>query len=325
MQNIIETLSPIEIKIIPFLKESIEKIEEKSGLDNVSVLRALRFLENKGLVKVKTSSKIIVDLGTNGIYYEKNHLPERKLLLTLEEKNYLPLEEARKLSKLSDNEFKVSIGVLKDKALIELSNGKLVLKAAKEELIKKMPEEHLLEMLPCEKDKLKDEMLLALENLKKRKEEQIAFVESQGVQVPPQLTSNTVYLPLFISSLVGDKGVRYNVYPPMIAKSGKGVIGGIQSMFGGLVLPLEPKTKQFDEVFRTGIEHALADDRSLATYIGSVSMSANILYKRDLPEMLVRGLAEMKNQGWIKDKHEKELLQSLQKHISMASSTAPPK
>jgi hypothetical protein len=46
---------------------------------------------------------------------------------------------------------------------------------------------------------------------------------------------------------------------------------------------------------------------------------------RDLPEMLAKGLAEMKNQGWIKDKHEKELLASLQKHIALASSTAPRK
>ena len=123
----------------------------------------------------------------------------------------------------------------------------------------------------------------------------------------------------------GDKGVRYMVYPPMIAKSGKGVLGGIQSMFGGLVLPLEPKTKEFDETFRAGIEKALIEDRSLATYIGSVSMSSNKHHMRDQPEMHAKGLAEMKNQGWIKDKHEKELLASLQKHIALASSTAPPK
>jgi len=168
-------------------------------------------------------------------------------------------------------------------------------------------------------------MFQDMENLRKKKEEQIAFVEAQGVMVPPQLTSDVIYMPLFVSSLVGDKGVRYAVYPPMIAKSGKGVIGGIQSMFGGLVLPLEPKTKQFDEVFRTGIEKALVEDRSLATYIGSVSMSANVLHRRDLPDMLVRGFAELKSHGWIKDKHEKELLRSLQRHITMASSTAPPK
>jgi len=164
-----------------------------------------------------------------------------------------------------------------------------------------------------------------MEDLKNRKEEEIVSVEAQGVPIPPHLSSEIVYMPLMVCLLQGDKGVRYLVYPPMIAKSGKGVLGGIQSMFGGLVLPLEPKTKEFDETFRAGIEKALAEDRSLATYIGSVSMSSNILHMRDLPEMLAKGLAEMKNQGWIKDKHEKELLASLQKHIALASSTAPRK
>ena len=164
-----------------------------------------------------------------------------------------------------------------------------------------------------------------MEGLKKRKEDEIGFIEAQGVQVPSHLISEIVYMPLMICMLQGEKGIRYMVYPPMIAKSGKGVLGGIQSIFGGLVLPLEPKTKQFDEVFRTGIEKALVDDRSLATYINSVSMSSNILHRKDLPDMLARGLASMKDQGWIKDKHEKDLLQSLQKHIALAASTAPPK
>ncbi len=164
-----------------------------------------------------------------------------------------------------------------------------------------------------------------MEGLRRRKEDEISFVESQGVQVPSFVGSEIVYMPLMICSLMGQKGMRYMVYPPMIAKTGKGVIGGIQSMFGGLVLPLEPKTKQFDETFRGGIERALIEDSSLATYIGSASMSANILHRNDLHFILAKGLAEMKSQGWIKDKHEKELLQSLQKHISTAASTAPPK
>jgi len=186
IQEIIETLSPLEIKIIPHLKKSIDKIEQESGLDSVSVLRALRFLEKKGLLKITTIQKTIVDLGANGVYYKKNQLPERKLLALLEQNNYIPLEEARKLSDLSDNEFKVSIGVLKDKALIELANGKIVLKATKEEIIKKFPEERLIEILPIEKDKLKDEMLLALENLKKRKN--IIELKEKGI-VNFELTS----------------------------------------------------------------------------------------------------------------------------------------
>ena len=169
-ESILEMISPLERKIIPFLKLSYEQIKEKSALDDVSLLRALRFLESKGIVKIGLQSTTIVDLGTNGIYYKKNHLPERRLLLTLEEQNYLLLEEARKRSKLSDNEFKVSLGVLKGKALISLANGKLTLTASKDDLIKKSLEEQLLEILPRALASLPPELMHAVENLKKRKE-----------------------------------------------------------------------------------------------------------------------------------------------------------
>ena len=170
MESILDSLSPIERKIVPYLNEKIDSIIKKSGLDKTSVLRALRFLENKGIVKLREEKKTLIDLGTNGIYYKKNQLPERRLLQLLETNNHIPLEEAKKLSKLSDNEFKVSIGVLKKKVLINLSKGKISLNASKEELIKKFPEEDLIEILPIEKEKLSPEQELALKNLLNRKD-----------------------------------------------------------------------------------------------------------------------------------------------------------
>jgi len=166
----IETLSPLERKIIPHLREKIEKIEINTGLDLTSVLRALRFLESKDIIKLETIKEQIIDLGTNGIYYKKNNLPERTLVNLLGERKVLSLEEAQKLSKLSENEFKVSLGILKGKAMINLTNGKIILSASKEELTKKTFEEQLLEKLPIEQSKLPPELLFALEQLKKRKE-----------------------------------------------------------------------------------------------------------------------------------------------------------
>lgn len=177
MDKLLASLSPIEQKVVPYLKLGVDEIVEKSKLDRTSVLRALGFLENKGVLKINVSKEEIVELGTNGIYYMKNHLPERRLLLALEEKNHLPLQDAKKFSKLSDNEFKVSLGVLKKKMLINLANGKLSLAGSKEELVKKFPEEMLLEKLPCAKKDLKDLELLAFDNLLKRKD--VVFIEEQ--------------------------------------------------------------------------------------------------------------------------------------------------
>ncbi len=168
--NLIEMLSPIERKVVPYLGKPLNEIINLSGLEESSVLLAMQFLEKKGVLKTSTKTERIIDLGTNGIYYKKNYLPERKLLLTLEEKNHLPLGEAKKQSKLSENEFKVALGALKDKALINITNGKLSLNTTKEELSKKSLEEQFLDLLPIKESALAPEQKFALETLKKRKE-----------------------------------------------------------------------------------------------------------------------------------------------------------
>lgn len=169
-QDLIDSLSPLEIKIIPYLNESIEEIAKKTGLDMVSLLRGLRFLENKGILKLFQKKYEIIELGINGIYYKKNHLPERRLLLALSSKNILALKEAENISKLSDNEFKVSLGVLKKKELIEIKNGKIILKSARSDLSEKTPEEIFIEQLPLKIDSLNEEQKQTLKELKNRKD-----------------------------------------------------------------------------------------------------------------------------------------------------------
>src|SRR3989344_8812302 len=105
VQKIIDSLSPHERKILPYLEEKTpEKISKKSGLDEVSVTRALSFLENKDLIKLKQISNKTIDVGVNGALYRKKGLPERRLLHYLGEKSILNLGEAQKLSSLSDEE-----------------------------------------------------------------------------------------------------------------------------------------------------------------------------------------------------------------------------
>ncbi len=170
MEKIIESLSPLEKKIVPFLNLEFDQIIEKSGLDFVSVVRAMQFLENKGILKMNEIKKSVINLGTNGLYYKKNHLPERKLLLLLEKSNHITIEEAQKVSKLTPNEFKAALGVLKKKNLINLSNGKISLATSKEEIIRIFAEEKLIDSLPRDLDSLSAEEKESLENLKSRKE-----------------------------------------------------------------------------------------------------------------------------------------------------------
>ncbi len=171
MKKVLESLSLIEKKVLPYLEEkSISEICKKSNLDKVTVLRALEYLNNKKIVELVTEKKRVVDVGVNGALYRKKGLPERRLLLLLDEKRIVSLNDAQKLSGLSSDEFKVSLGVLKGKAMIEIKNGKIVLSAEKQEISKKSMEELFLESLPIEEDKLTPEQTFSLKNLQKRKE-----------------------------------------------------------------------------------------------------------------------------------------------------------
>ena len=171
MKKLLESLSVIEKKVLPYLEEkSISEICKKSNLDKVSVIRALEYLNNKKIIEFGTEKKKIIDLGVNGALYKKKGLPERRLLLFLDEKRIILLKEAEKESGLSPEEFKVSLGVLKGKAMIEIKNEKIILNARKDEISRKSLEELFLESLPLDEDKLTPEQHFSFKSLLKRKE-----------------------------------------------------------------------------------------------------------------------------------------------------------
>jgi phenylalanyl-tRNA synthetase alpha chain len=169
MEKLVDSLSPNERKILPYIEEDINEICKKSNLDKVSVLRSLEYLQNKELLKITYNKKKILDLGVNGILYKKKGLPERRLLNLLWEKRIISLKDAQKLSKLSPDEFKASLGALKKKAMIDLNNGKIILNASKEEISKKNLEEVFIESLPIEYEKITPEQQFALKSLQNRK------------------------------------------------------------------------------------------------------------------------------------------------------------
>ncbi len=171
MKKLIESLSPLERKILPFVKEGdVEKMCQKSRLDRTSVVRALDFLSNKKIVDLTTKEETWIELGENGLLYVKKGLPERRLVNFIAEKKSVSLKDAQKSAGLDDNEFKISIGVLKKKALLVLKEGNLLFTGTKEEIAGKTLEEKFLENLPKKTSELNSEEKYSLENLKSRKQ-----------------------------------------------------------------------------------------------------------------------------------------------------------
>jgi len=171
--NVEETLlslSPLEKKVLPLLHlADLDKIAEQSNLNLTSVKRALQFLSNKNIVSLEEEKKKFVETDTNGILYLKKGLPERRFLSLLLEVRKISLKDAKKKSGLTDNEFAIALGVLKEKGFIGITAGNIILKISKEEATKKSKEEKFLEFLPIELEKLTEEQKTILKKLKTRK------------------------------------------------------------------------------------------------------------------------------------------------------------
>lgn len=164
------SLSPIERKILPYLSLPIEEICAQTKLDKTTVTHALQFLSRKGIIKLESKIEKEIVLGSNGILYLKEGLPERRLLDLLAATPTISLEEAKAKAELTEKEFQAALGALKRKALLKIISGNILLQANKEEISKKMLEESFLASLPLSLAELKPEQKFCLGQLSKRKD-----------------------------------------------------------------------------------------------------------------------------------------------------------
>ena len=176
MESMIAKLHPLERTVLPVLIKETElsAITKTSKLQEIEVMRALQWLENKKVLKINTEKKKVVTLDKNGVLYQKSGLPERKLLESLTN-NFLELSKVAKKTKLSTEEINACIGVLKRKLAIDIKKDKeLMLKLGPQgaKLIKEgsFEEQFLKKDFPLDLEKIQDIEKLAFDELRKRKE-----------------------------------------------------------------------------------------------------------------------------------------------------------
>src|SRR3989344_7084885 len=133
MQKLLESLTPLERKILPLIKDNISLSEliKESHLQEVEVLRALRWLEAKKLIILKESSKEIIQLDKNGEIYKKKGFPEKRFLKAINE-SQLTLEEIKAKADLDKNEVNISLGLLKRQNAIEFGKKIKITKTGQE-------------------------------------------------------------------------------------------------------------------------------------------------------------------------------------------------
>jgi phenylalanyl-tRNA synthetase alpha chain len=169
LQKILEALSPIERKVIPFLKSGVEMrdVAKNSGLSEIEIMRALQWLENKGALKILSSSEEMIELGENGKLYAVHGLPEKRFLNVV--KGKMKLEEIRKAAKLDDNEIKICLGLLKSRYAISVSGNEIEPTNERDRLLHEgFSDENLLKKLPKSIDELDENERASVANLLKR-------------------------------------------------------------------------------------------------------------------------------------------------------------
>ncbi|MDD5178179.1 MAG: phenylalanine--tRNA ligase subunit alpha [Candidatus Nanoarchaeia archaeon] len=167
INKLAESLHPLERKILPHLKEKItdKELEKKSRLQYIEVSRALQWLENKGIIKIKQELKEVISLDKNGERYLKHNLPEKAFLETIKN-NPLSLNEIETKAKLDKQELNISVGLLKKHAYIEFKEGKLSITQKGKEFLKDDSEIKFLKSLPLEVSKVDKKILKELSERK---------------------------------------------------------------------------------------------------------------------------------------------------------------
>ncbi|OIO64951.1 hypothetical protein AUJ68_04445 [Candidatus Woesearchaeota archaeon CG1_02_57_44] len=120
------SLHPMERGVLPHLAGAsgqkqlpLSDVVAKSGMEEVSVSRALLWLANKGLVVTSEEEREEVALTLLGQEYSRKGLPEHRLLVVLDEPTCL--SDAAKKAGLDVQEASASMGVLRGKAALTIT------------------------------------------------------------------------------------------------------------------------------------------------------------------------------------------------------------
>jgi hypothetical protein len=143
------------------------------------------------------------------------------------------------------------------------------------------------------------------------------------IPLPSLAQVRVIWFPLWTATLRGPRGVRQLVFPPMQVRTGTGLVDTLKSIFGGVVLPLEPKTAQFDKVLRTTMEESLQKDPWLSVATQELSRAADVLVDPDLLPRLEEGLTELRTAGWISPKQAADFRRTYAARANRKAGGAP--
>ena len=172
--KIIAKLHPLERIILPVTQETtLPIISAKTELQEIEVMRALQWLENKKIVTITTTKRSKVTLAKNGLHAKEHGLAERILLNSLTQR-FQPLSIIAQKTSLSSQEINACIGILKrHNALMIRREDELYLALTAQgnkSDIASAQQSFLHQEFPLYEDNFNEDQIKAFSELKKRKD-----------------------------------------------------------------------------------------------------------------------------------------------------------
>jgi phenylalanyl-tRNA synthetase alpha chain len=118
-------LHHLERRLLLALKDGkeagMETIKRRTGLPEASISRASLWLSHKHYLEVRERTEVFVQLDSEGRRFLEEGLPERRLIKSLVGAGgRAPIEEVKRLSRLSDEDFNVAIGWARKKGWVHI-------------------------------------------------------------------------------------------------------------------------------------------------------------------------------------------------------------
>jgi len=114
-----------------------------------------------------------------------------------------------------------------------------------------------------------------------------------------------INVPFYVFKYETDEKSRYHVHPPVIAMGYEGIVRRIQktiwsfSLESRIKLLLRSRSRALKEMFTSIFAERMLEDETLGRIVSEMGSSNNLLNVQNFGEALVRGVEELKVEGWI--------------------------
>lgn len=154
-----------------------------------------------------------------------------------------------------------------------------------------------------------------IERLIEQKKSQADKLKS--VAIPLQLEQSTlVSIPFYLAAYQNKEKLQYYVFPPLRVMSSEGIVEKIKKtmwsfrLASRIKLFMQPRSTALDKLFQLAFEDKTKVDKSLNASLRELGASNNILTNPSFKEALMKGVEELKKEGWIRQEEVDALVKA---------------